>query len=236
MSAHAPALHAARHYRRGLRALGPLASHRRSLGPLAGLVLSLLLAACGQPAAPAAQGAQGAPGAPLPTPTTAAVEEVAPPPSAAQVAAGVQATVVFNAAAAQDKVDTERVRVYRSRAGVALQDYANALGKLRDKDREVAERPTLIDDAVWLFRTREAMQLMQSSASRLTSFDPIPPEMAVTAQLVQQLDGDTRLLTREYGLGIDSASPAALATAASRTTPLSVLLARANLELRRGAA
>ena len=210
--------------------------YKAMLVPLVCLAICLLLVACGDaPASSSSSASQGAAAIPTPTATMADVDEVAPP-SAAQVAAGVQATVVFDAATARDKVSAEAVRVYRVRAGIALQDYANALGRLRDKDRELAERPALIADPAWLLRTREAVQVMQGSAARLVAVDVVPPEMAATARLVQQLDGDTRQLAQEYASGIDTASPAALAAAGARTTPLLTLLARTNLELRRGVA
>jgi len=118
---------------------------------------------------------------------------------------------------------------------VALQDYANAMGSLRETDGQIGERPALISDAEWLDRTRKSLRLMQAAADRLIAIEPIPPEMAVTDGLIRQIEGDTRVLNRDYGLGIDNMAPAAVTAAGAQTTPMLALLAHANRELRRGA-
>ncbi|MBI3970916.1 MAG: hypothetical protein HY332_06470 [Chloroflexi bacterium] len=194
-------------------------------------LLCIVIAGCGEPAGTPTQSV-----AP-PTPTAVAEELAGSSPlSAAEVAAGVQATAVSQAVVARAQASAATLRVYRTKAGVALQEYANALGTLREKDREVGERPALIADTEWLGRTTTAMHLMQAAADRLTAIEPVPPEMAVTAALIRQIEGETRLLNREYGLGIESAASAAIAAAGRRTTPMLALVGQANIELRRGPA
>lgn len=204
---------------------------RRILAAASGIVLmGIVVAGCGQAVDTAAT-------APRVTATPVADEQPAPKgPSAAEVAAGLQATVTSNAAAARERAGATRLLAYRAKAGVALQDYANALGTLRERDRQIGERPTLVTDAEWLARTTMAMQRMQLAVSQLTAIEPLPPEMAITDALIRQLDGETRLLTREYGLGIERAAPAAITEAGRRTSSMLELLAQANRELRRGAA
>jgi hypothetical protein len=169
------------------------------------------------------------------TPTSAAEQTAAVTgPSAGEVAAGAQATAVAQAAVSRGLASAAALTAYRTRAGIALQSYANALGALRERDREVGERPALIGDASWIGRTRAAMQGMQTSSDRLTEIEIVPPEMALTASLIRQIDGETRLLGREYELGIQGGAPASLATAGKRTTLMLALLGEANRELRRG--
>jgi hypothetical protein len=197
------------------------------------VLLSLAIAGCGE-GAPGTAGSSAQSAAP-PAPTSVAEEALSSAPSAADVAAGARATVVSNAAQARERASAATLTVYRAKAGVALQDYANAMGTLRETDRQIGVRPALISDAEWLDRTRKSLRLMQSAADRLIAIDPIPPEMAVTDGLIRQIDGDTRVLNQEYGLGIENVAPAAVTTAGARTTPLLALLAQANRELRRGA-
>ena len=199
-----------------------------------GALVPILLAGCEAP--PAASSSTAAATAT----TSSAQESGTVVPTAAERAAFAQATSVAGVAAARLVAGAETLRVYRSRAGLALQGYANALGALREKDREIAERPILIGDPVWVFRAKGAMQSMQVATDQLTALNtplnPAPPEMTVTAALIDQVAGETIVLTRDYRLGMDRADLSAIATAGARSKAILDLLSRANLELRRGAA
>lgn len=196
-------------------------------------MFSLAIAGCGE-GVPGTAGTPAQSAAPAAT-ASAAGEALTSAPSAADVAAGARATAVSNAAQASERARAATLTVYRTKAGVALQDYANAMGTLRETDRQIGVRPALISDAEWLERTRKSLRLMQAASERLTAIEPVPPEMAVTDRLIRQIEGDTRVLSRDYGLGIDNLAPAAVTAAGARTTPMLTLLAQANRELRRGA-
>ena len=193
-------------------------------------MLSSALFGCGDATtAPASSNAQ-----PSPTATSDVATAPTTGPTASEAAAGAQATAVSVAAASSGVAREAAMTSYRTRTGIALQEYANALGALRERDREVGERPALVGDAAWLGRTRTALQLMQSSADRLTAIETIPPEMARTATLIRQIHGETQTINQEYGRGIQDAAPASLAAAGNRTTLVLALLGEANRELRRG--
>jgi hypothetical protein len=193
------------------------------------------LAGCAGDAAPAA------PSAAQPAATAVSTPEPAAPsatsaPSAAETAAGVQATAVSQAAAGRVQVSAAAVASYRVKVAIGLQSYANALGALQQADRRAGEQATLIADAEWRSRARTALRQMESAADLMTGVTPIPPEMALTDALIREIDDETRVLSRDFGLGMDLASPAAITAAGQRTAAVSALLARANIELRRGAA
>ena len=209
-------------------------SRGRSIAIVAFAALAGLVG-CAEATAPAALPAQSAaqtsdaPATPLEPAESSA-------PTAADTAASVQATAVSQAAAGRAQASAAAVLAYRPKVAIRLQSYANALGVLREADRRAGQQATLIADAEWLSRTRTALRLMESAADQMTAVTSVPPEMTVTDGLIQQIDDETRLLNRDYALGIDIASPSAIAAASQRTTPILALLARANLELRRGAA
>ena len=213
-------------------------SRRFARGAMAGLGMLAMaaVAGCAGDAAPAAPSA-----AQQPTATTVSTPEPSAPsapstPSAAETAAGAQATAVSQAAAGRVQVSAAAVASYRVKVAIGLQSYANALGALQQADRRAGEQAALIADAEWRSGARTALRQMESAADLMTAVTPIPPEMALTDGLIRQIDDETRVLSRDFGLGMDLASPAAIAAAGQRTATVSALLARANIELRRGAA
>jgi len=160
-------------------------------------------------------------------------------PQATAVELGIQARATATAASAvrQSQAGAEARRVYVSRAGLALQRYADALAALYQMNREARDQPTLVRDAIWRSRTGAALVTMRDAADALTVLRPVPEDMSVTAGLFGQISAETGQLAQEYAGGIAvTAAPAGesgLPFSSARTDRASELTRQANLELRR---
>ncbi len=162
-----------------------------------------------------------------------------PQATAAEHTAQVRATAAAGAAAqaglARAQASADAQRVYSARAGLALQRYADALGIFWEKHRQARERPELLRDAEWRFRTAAALETMQRAAAELTALRPVPPELAATAELGVQLAAETTQLAQDYTRGLAGPAAAGVPFPGTRTDRASDLLRQANVELRRTA-
>jgi hypothetical protein len=164
------------------------------------------------------------------------VATVGPQATAAELGIQARATAAAQSAVRQAQAGAEARRVYVSRAGLALQRYADALAAFYQKNREARDRPALVRDAIWRSRTGAALVAMRDAADALTLLRPVPEDMAATAGLFGQISVETGQLAQDYASGIDVAAETAggpLPLASSRTDRASELTRQANLELRR---
>jgi hypothetical protein len=155
----------------------------------------------------------------------------------AQVRATAAAMVAAQAGLARAQASADARRVYSTRAGLALQRYADAQGLFRERHGQARERPELLRDAEWRARTAGALVAMQGAADELTALRPVPPDMAVPAALFTQLAGETTQLAQDYARGLADADADATRVPfpGTRLDRASDLLRRANVEVRRGA-
>jgi hypothetical protein len=170
-----------------------------------------------------------------PTATSAAEAPVAPP-STAERAVQAQATAAAQAAITQAAAGVTARRAYGTKAGLALQRYADALGSFYEKNREARDRPALLQDTAWRFRTEAALGTMQAAATELTALRPVPDGMAVPADLFGQLAIETTLLRQDYAdyaQGIGDVAAQVLPFPGTRTARAGDLVRRANVEVRR---
>ena len=156
-------------------------------------------------------------------PQATAVEQIA------QARAAAAAQVVLSRAQA----GTDARRVYSTRAALALQRHADALGLFWEKHRQARERPELLRDAEWRARTAAALVALQRAADELTALRPVPEGMAASAELFAQLAGETAQLAQEYARGFTDADSRSVPFASTRLDRASDLLRQANIEVRR---
>jgi hypothetical protein len=156
-------------------------------------------------------------------------------PQATAVAQNAQATAtaVAQAAANQAQAGATARRVYGTKAGLALQRYADAMGSFYQKHREARDQPALLLDAAWRLRTTAALGTMRAAASELTALRPVPEDMAAAAALFDQIAVETAQLGQDYARGIGTAGAAGLPFASARTERAADLLRDANVEIRR---
>jgi hypothetical protein len=125
-------------------------------------------------------------------------------------------------------------RVYVSRAGLALQQYADSLAVFFQGNREARDRPALIRDAEWRGRTAAALARMRNATDALTALQPVPTQLAPAAVLFDQLAAETAGLAVDYSRAAGNAPDEAMARlTADRTARASELTQEANIELRR---
>jgi tetratricopeptide (TPR) repeat protein len=150
-----------------------------------------------------------------------------------QVRATAAAMAAAQAGLARAQAGADARRVYSSRAGLALQRYADALGLFWEKHRQARERPELLRDAEWRFRTAAALDAMQRAAAELTALGPVPPDLAPAAALFAQLAAETAQLGQDHARGLAGPDAPGLPFPSTRTDRASELLREANVELRR---
>jgi hypothetical protein len=143
------------------------------------------------------------------------------------------ATAAAQSAVTQAQASANARRVYSASAGLSLQRYADALGVLRDRSRQIRERPELLRDAEWRVRTAASLDVMQRAADDLTALRPLPPDMAVPAALFTQLAAETTQLRQDYARGLSDADATGALFPGSSTDRADDLLKQANVELRR---
>lgn len=156
-------------------------------------------------------------------------------PQATAVAQNAQATAtaVAQAAVTQAQAGATARRIYSTKAGLALQRYADAMGSFYQKHREARDKPALLLDASWRLRTTAALGTMRAAAGELTALRPVPQDMAASAALFDQIAVETAQLGQDYARGIDAAGAAGLPFASARTDHAADLLREANVEIRR---
>jgi hypothetical protein len=165
------------------------------------------------------------------------VATAAPQATAVEQTAQARATAAAQAAAqaglARAQAGADARRVYSSRAGLALQRYADALGLFWEKHRQARERPELLRDAEWRARTAAALVAMQRAADELTALGPGPPDLAAAAALFAQLAGETTQVGQDYARGLADPDAGGVPFPSTRLDRASDLLRQANVEVRR---
>jgi tetratricopeptide (TPR) repeat protein len=151
----------------------------------------------------------------------------------AQVRATAAAMAAAQAGLARAQASADARRVYSSRAGLALQRYADALGLFWEKHRQARERPELVRDAEWRFRTAAALETMQRAAAELTALRPVPPDLAAAAALFAQLADETTQVGQDYARGLAGPEATGVPFPSTRLDRASDLLRQANVEVRR---
>jgi hypothetical protein len=167
------------------------------------------------------------------------VATAAPQATAVEQTAQARATAAAQAAAqaglARAQAGAAARRVYSTRAGLALQRYADALGLFWEKHRQARERPELLRDAEWRARTAAALVAMQRAADELTALGPGPPDLAAAAALFAQLAGETAQVGQDYARGLADPDAGSVPFPGTRLDRASDLLRQANVEVRRAA-
>ena len=168
---------------------------------------------------------------------------VVPLSTAVALSTQARGTAIAAVAVRQSLAGVEARRVYVSRAGLALQRYADALGSFYDRNRQARERPGLAGDAIWRARTGASLATMREATEALVALQPVPEGLAPSAALFGEMFAETAALARDYadGLGNTAAVEGAgigagadgLPFASTRTERASDLTRQANIELRR---
>jgi hypothetical protein len=181
--------------------------------------------------------------APTATPAVAEAEAAVGPAAQATAAAErdaqAQATAQANAATVQAQAVATTRRIYTSRVEQSLQRYANALGGVRDSNRQVAERPAVVADVLWRAQAATALQAMHGAAAEFTAAGPVPVDLTGVADLLQQVADETAQLSQAAIGGAsaaDGVNTIEVAAARTRIVRIAGLLKQANVDIRQGAA
>jgi hypothetical protein len=158
-------------------------------------------------------------------------------PQATAVALSTQtrATAVAQAAVTREQSSADLRRIYSTKAGLSLQQYANAMGVFLEKNDQALGRPELLRDTAWRTRTANALGSMQSAADELTALGPVPQDMTASAELFTQIAAETRELGQEYAGGMADAGTRGVPFASARMDDANDLIRQANVEIRKGA-
>jgi hypothetical protein len=161
------------------------------------------------------------------------VSTAVPQATVVEQSAQARATAAAQVVLSRAQAGADARRVYSTRAGLALQRHADALGLFWEKHRQARERPELLRDAEWRVRTGAALVAMQRAADELTALRPVPQDMAVSAELFAQLASETTQLAQDYARGLNDADSRSVPFASTRMDRASDLLRQANVEIRR---
>jgi hypothetical protein len=160
---------------------------------------------------------------------------VVPQGTAVAQRAQARSTAAAQAALTEAQAGAVARRVYGTSAGLWLQRYADALGSFYQKNREARDQPALVQDPAWRLRTATDLRTMENAATALTTLAPLPPDMAVSSALFNQIAVETAQFDREYAGGLEDAPLSTVPFASTRTDHVMDLLRQANYEVRRSA-
>ncbi|MGH2356332.1 MAG: hypothetical protein ACRDJN_32405, partial [Chloroflexota bacterium] len=155
--------------------------------------------------------------------------EVAPQ-ATAQAEAAAQAAA---SATAEAEARQAALAEYGQKVAASSRRYADALGAFSQLATEAGQRPALILDDVWRTKAAAALAFMMNAADEMAAIQPVPPEMARVSDLLKQIAAETRLLTQDFGHGVDNLDAQRMQSARTRLERIGALATQATAEVQK---
>ncbi len=130
---------------------------------------------------------------------------------------------------------SDPVAAFAAKVAPAAGVYAQALAVLDNLGVAAGEEPSLLRDQEWREQATFVLKLMELAAEDMAAVQPVPPELTRTAELLQQVNAETKPMVADYARAIDTEDQERIAKAAERLDKINEYLLEAAEELRQAA-